>query len=110
METSSLVAIFGGFMAAHILVSFVSTWARAIVEIRRESAPSRRWTMIAFTSLFNAGPWALVAAGIFVYFEYSARWFPWFLAGVATVVLFYAVLFWKYRKLLGRKSEAKNAA
>ena len=37
--------------------------------------------MAVVTSLFNAGPWLLVAAATFIYFEYSEPWLPWVLVG-----------------------------
>jgi hypothetical protein len=89
METSGLMSAMIGFIAGHLLSALLISWGRAVVEVRRVHESSHPGRMVVLTSLFNAGPWALVAAAIFAYYEYSQPWAPWFFGGAfATLLLF----------------------
>ena len=109
MEASSWGWALGVFLAINDLISLLSSWARAIFELRRERGTTH-WGAVAATSLFNAGPWALLATGIFIYYEHAEPWAPWFFgAAGAWIVLLAALLpwiLWRNR----RRKEKQNAA
>ena len=109
MEPSGWGWALGGMLSANVLIAMMSTWVRAIVEVRR-SSPVHPWRMVIATSLFNAGPWALVVAGIFIFYESSAPWILWFVGGAVAWILYMGIVvgsvMWKQRR---RKSE-ENAA
>jgi zinc transporter ZupT len=91
VELNWLLAAIGGFLAAMVVVTATSNWGRAIVEVRR-TYERHPWRMVVLTSLFNSGPWSLIVAGIFVYYEHSAQWAPWFFGGAAVWLLYVGAL------------------
>ena len=105
MDIGAFVAAFGGFMAFAIFSATVSSWLRAIVEVKRDH-PNHPWRMAALTSLFNAGPWFVVVAGLFLYYERSAPWLPWFIGGAIFQFLYFAALMIYVRKRANRKRNA----
>src|SRR6266851_10161976 len=110
MDMSSLGWAFGGVIAANVLIATLSSWARAIVEVRRNYQSDRGWGLVAATSLFSSGPWALAVLGIFTYFEYSEPWAPWFFGGAGAWILYLGsvVAFFTWRQK--RQKEKGNAA
>ena len=107
MESSPWIWAFGGGVAANIVIALVSSWARAIVEIRRSHSS---WRMVAAVSLFNSGPWTLLIAAVFVAFTYSEPWAPWFFGGAAIWFLYiYGLVgfaIWKQKRSLGKRNAA----
>src|SRR5215212_6781248 len=87
MQSAWLFEIVGGILVANVLLT-PSSWVTAIVDIRCTYASGHPWRMMVLTSLFNAGPWALPVAGIFVYYEHAAEWAPWFFGGAALWFLY----------------------
>jgi len=102
VETSLLFWAMGGMMAGNILVAIVSTWIRAVVEVWRSHERGHAGRMVVLTSLFNAGPWAIVAAVIFAYYEYSEPWFVWFVGGAAVWILLLSILVLVNRCIRGK--------
>src|SRR5262245_18917694 len=88
MEPGWFFWAFGGMLAGNVLVSGISSWVRAIVEVRRTYASGHPWRMVVLTSLFNAGPWILVVAGLFAYYVHAAEWAPWFFGGAIVWVMY----------------------
>jgi hypothetical protein len=105
MNMSAFTAAFGGFMAFTALAATMSSWLRAIIEVKRDPS-NHPWRMVVLISLFNAGPWFLVTAALFLYFERSAPWLPWFVGGAAFQLLFFAALMIYARKRANRKRNA----
>ena len=98
----------GGMLAGNIIIAAVSSWMRAIVEVRA-TYPQHPWRMVALTSLFNSGPWLLIVASAFAYYVHSEKWAPSFLVGV--------LVWWGYVGVLMaitysrvRAKKGKNAA
>ena len=83
MDASGLGWAIGGLIAGNIVLAVIWHWIRAIFEVLKTGEPAHRWRRVALTSLFNGGPWMIVAVGIFVYYEHSEPWAPWFLGGAA---------------------------
>jgi zinc transporter ZupT len=88
MEPGAFLAVGGGFLAANLLLATLSSWGRAIAEVRRTYASVHPWRMVVLTSLFNAGPWLLVVVALFVYYEHSAPWAVWFFGGAAVWLVY----------------------
>jgi hypothetical protein len=64
--------------------------------------------MVVLTSLFNAGPWTLVVAGLFAYYVHSAEWAPWFFGGATAWIAYIGgLMFMAYRR--NQVKSAKNA-
>ena len=82
----------GGLLGGHVMVSLMTPWVGAIVEVLRGESLRRRWGMVLAVSLFNAGPWAILTAAIFAYYEHSEPWAPWFFGGVAIGIFSIGVL------------------
>jgi len=108
MDTSSLLWAFGGVVAGNIFVALLSHWASALAEVLRTQSPEHRLRAAVLTSLFNSGPWVLVIAAIFVYYEHSAPWAPWFFGGAVVWVVFMAAVIGATWKRI--RSRSKNAA
>ncbi len=101
--------VFAGFLAGSILVSTVLRWIGTIVSTLHESY-EHRWRMVALTSIFNAGPWMLVAACVFAWFVHSKPWAPWFGAGVAIWAAWHGYFAYRMLQILRRKREAQKTA
>ena len=87
MGAPAIFWIFGGTLAGNVLMSLLGSWFRAIVEVRKTGGSASRWPMVVGVSLFNAGPWALVGAALFTYYEISAPWAPWFFGGALVWIM-----------------------
>ena len=103
MDAPVIFWIFGGTLAGNVLMSLLSSWYRAIIEVRRTAGSPNRWPMVLAVSLFNAGPWALVGAAIFTYYEISAPWAPWFFGGALVWIALVVAL-----ATIGRKRHANS--
>ncbi len=92
MTFSLLLVALAGFFAGNIVLAVLWHWIRAALDVHRTGDPGHRWRRVALTSLFNAGPWMLVAAGIFVYYVRDESWAPWFFAGAIAWIAFMAFM------------------
>jgi hypothetical protein len=110
VESSRLIWAFGGFLAGHVLVALVSTWIRAVIEVLRGRELSHSWGIVVASSLFNAGPWALLAAGIFTYYEISEAWAPWFFGSAAAWMLFMGIVAVRIATIQKNRKRGANAA
>ena len=110
MEMSSLIWAMGGLLAGKVMVSLMSSWVRAIVEVLRGESLRRRWGMVLAVSLFNAGPWAIFAAAIFAYYEHSEPWAPWFFGGVAASILLFGIIAARVYAIQRSRQRGRNAA
>ncbi len=108
MDTSSLFWAFGGVVAGNILVAMLSHWGSAVAGVLHTQSPEHRLRAVVLTSLFNSDPWVLVVAAIFVYYEHSAPWAPWFFGGAVVWVLFMAAVIGATCKRI--RGRPKNAA
>jgi hypothetical protein len=109
VESSAVIWAFGGFLAGHVLVALVSTWIRAILEVLRGRELSRSWGIVVASSIFNAGPWALLAAGIFTYYEISAPWAPWFFGSAVAWILFMSIVALRIAAIQRNRKRGANA-
>ena len=89
--------IFGGFFAGAVLTSVVGRWIMLVRETAAMSSP-HPWRMAALISLFHAGPWLLVALGIFVYYEWSEEWLKWIAAGIVAWSVFVGQFVYQVKK------------
>ena|SRR5690349_21566447 len=108
MDVPGLVWLFGGTIAGNVLFSLLGAWYRAILEVTKDGGFRHRWAMVVGVSLFNAGPWALVAAAIFTYYEISAPWAPWFFGGAFVWVMFVLTLASLVAMKRGRQAKSEG--
>ena len=109
MDIPSILWIFGGTFAGNVLMSLLGSWYRAIIEVRKSGGSPNRWPVVLAVSLFNAGPWALVAAAIFTCYEISAPWAPWFFSGAFAWIAFPLTLFAIGNRRRARRNESEDS-
>jgi O-antigen ligase len=108
VDASSLFVIFGGVVAGNVLVAILWHWFRAIAEVVNTPPSEGRWRRAALTSLFNSGPWVLLVVALFMYYEHSAPWAPWFFGGAIAWAIFMSILVGVTLKRF--RNRGKNAA
>ena len=115
----SLLVIFGsvigGYLAGNLVFVAVLRWIITIVMARNQvvaaegrEAP-RRVVMLALSqSLFQSGPWLLVALAFFAYHVYSEPWALWFFGGFFAGIAILGIASAHARKVAAEE-EKKNA-
>jgi hypothetical protein len=97
---------FGGMMAVNVLWMLISSWIRMLLEVSTSTGQKRSWSVVMASSLFHAGPWALIAAIAFGIYVRAAPWAPWFFGGAVVWVLFMvaivSITMWRIKRI--RKS------
>jgi hypothetical protein len=96
-----------GVFAGNVVLASLMHWYVAVVETLKLPSP-HRWRMAILGSLFNSGPWMLVTAGIFVYYESAVSWARWL--GVGALFWFMFMGWVAYSVRLRNRGRRKNAA
>jgi hypothetical protein len=70
-----------GFLIGNVAFSRVGHWVVAVHQIAKDQSGEPKSGRIVSATLLSAGPWFLVATGVFGYFVQSQSWAPPILIG-----------------------------
>ena len=81
-----------GFLIGNIAFSRVGHWVVALHQIANDPTATAKVGKFASVTLLSAGPWFLVAVGVFAYFVYPQPWSTPIFVGALVAVLFFSAL------------------